>query len=280
MARVQKRVTTSGAAAYIVKWRDPTGRTAQKAGSRQGRRQRTMPRSMSSRGVGAGWSSTLRRAWCCFGMLPRCGWRRATTSRTRPAPPTQTLWPRRPITRSGGTSAGQLAHRQHVRRLPGERHSSRGHLGVDRADEGGGQEAVHDPQRLLPAAADPRASGRRWPVGKQPRRLRKAADGPQHRPYSGCDDPAMFDSAAQVAAIVAATPWPFSMLVHLAAWSGLRASELAGLRVGDVTVPRAGLNPNAPVKPGHSASSRPSRGPGRPRPRWLPRPGAAAARCP
>ncbi|MGE2690862.1 hypothetical protein [Mycolicibacterium pulveris] len=38
--------------------------------------------------------------------------------------------------------------------------------------------------------------------------------------------------------------------MHLAAWSGLRAAELAGLRVGDVTVPKASLNPNAPVKPG------------------------------
>jgi integrase len=64
------------------------------------------------------------------------------------------------------------------------------------------------------------------------------------------DDPAMFLSAAQVAALVAGTPWPYNVLVHLAAWSGLRAAELAGLRVGDVTVPKASLNPNAPAKPG------------------------------
>jgi integrase len=64
------------------------------------------------------------------------------------------------------------------------------------------------------------------------------------------DDRTMFLTAAQVAALVAATPWPFSALVHLAAWSGLRASELAGLRVGDVTVPKPGLNPNVLAKPG------------------------------
>jgi integrase len=64
------------------------------------------------------------------------------------------------------------------------------------------------------------------------------------------DDPAMFLSAAQLAALVAATPWPYNVLVHLAAWSGLRAAELAGLQVGDVTLPPSPLNPNAPAKPG------------------------------
>lgn len=64
------------------------------------------------------------------------------------------------------------------------------------------------------------------------------------------DDPAMFLSAAQVAALVATTPWPYNVLVHLAAWSGLRAAELAGLQVGDVSLPGPSLNPNAPVKPG------------------------------
>ncbi|ULN33405.1 site-specific integrase [Mycolicibacterium smegmatis] len=64
------------------------------------------------------------------------------------------------------------------------------------------------------------------------------------------DDPAMFLTPVQVAALVAATPWPFSVTTYLAAWSGLRAAELAGLRVGDVHVPKSSLNPNAPAKPG------------------------------
>ncbi|HYO03432.1 MAG TPA: tyrosine-type recombinase/integrase [Mycobacterium sp.] len=64
------------------------------------------------------------------------------------------------------------------------------------------------------------------------------------------DDPDMFLTAAQVASLVAATPWPCSVMVHLAAWCGLRAAELAGLQVGDVELPDAPINPNAPAKPG------------------------------
>jgi integrase len=64
------------------------------------------------------------------------------------------------------------------------------------------------------------------------------------------DDPNLFLSAAQVASLVAATPWPYNVLVHVAAWSGLRAAELAGLRVGDVLLPPKSANPNASEKPG------------------------------
>jgi integrase len=49
---------------------------------------------------------------------------------------------------------------------------------------------------------------------------------------------------------VTATPWPYNIMVHLAAWSGLRAAELAGLQVGDVTVSAPPLNPNAATRPG------------------------------
>ena len=64
------------------------------------------------------------------------------------------------------------------------------------------------------------------------------------------DDPDMFLTASQVAELVDATPWPCNVMVHLAAWSGLRAAELAGLQVGDVELPDAPINPNAPAKPG------------------------------
>lgn len=47
-----------------------------------------------------------------------------------------------------------------------------------------------------------------------------------------------------------ATPWPFNVQVHVAAWAGLRAAELAGLQVGDVDLPARLLNPNARPKPG------------------------------
>lgn len=64
------------------------------------------------------------------------------------------------------------------------------------------------------------------------------------------DDPDLFLTPAQVASLVAATPWPYNVLVHVAAWSGLRAGELAGLRVGDVLLPPKPANPNAPEKSG------------------------------
>ncbi|WP_373159572.1 hypothetical protein [Mycobacterium marinum] len=64
------------------------------------------------------------------------------------------------------------------------------------------------------------------------------------------DDPNMFLTAAQVGALVDATPWPCAVMVHLAAWSGLRAAELAGLCVGGVELPERSINPNSPTKPG------------------------------
>lgn len=64
------------------------------------------------------------------------------------------------------------------------------------------------------------------------------------------DDPDMFLTADQVSALVAATPWPYNVLVHVAAWSGLRAAEIGGLQVGDVELPTRQVNPNARPKPG------------------------------
>jgi integrase len=64
------------------------------------------------------------------------------------------------------------------------------------------------------------------------------------------DDPAQFLTPAQVSALVAATPWPFNVLVHVAAWAGLRAGELDGLTIGDVHLPDPPLNPSARAKPG------------------------------
>jgi integrase len=64
------------------------------------------------------------------------------------------------------------------------------------------------------------------------------------------DDPAQFLTPAAVASLTAATPWPFNVYVHTAAWAGLRAGELCGLQVADVELPPPSLNPNAPVKTG------------------------------
>lgn len=72
---------------------------------------------------------------------------------------------------------------------------------------------------------------------------------PTERTLSGgtpgvVDDLSQFLTAAQVCALVEATPWPCAVLVHRAAWSGLRAAELAGLCVGDIAWP---VNPNGTV---------------------------------
>ncbi len=71
-----------------------------------------------------------------------------------------------------------------------------------------------------------------------------------HRPAFGNSFAHFSQGSLPVAALVDATPWPCAVMVHLAAWSGLRAAELAGLQVGDVELPDAPINPNAPAKPG------------------------------
>lgn len=59
---------------------------------------------------------------------------------------------------------------------------------------------------------------------------------------STVDDPTQFLTAAQVSALVDTTPWPFSIMVHVAAWAGLRSGELAGLQIADVEI----TSPNRP----------------------------------
>ncbi len=50
-------------------------------------------------------------------------------------------------------------------------------------------------------------------------------------------------TAEQVSALVAAMPWPYNVLVYVAAWSGLRAAEIGGLQEGDVELPQRQVNP-------------------------------------
>ncbi|MGV9713986.1 tyrosine-type recombinase/integrase [Gordonia sp. NPDC003424] len=67
------------------------------------------------------------------------------------------------------------------------------------------------------------------------------------------DDPDMFLTAEQVSALVAATPWPYNVLVHVAAWSGLRAAEIGGLQVGDVELPGTAGQPQREAEAGPPA---------------------------
>jgi integrase len=66
------------------------------------------------------------------------------------------------------------------------------------------------------------------------------------------DDPSQFLTALQVQSLINATPWPYNVLVHVAAWAGLRAAELGGLTVGDVNLP-----PNKPGQLQVQRSARP-----------------------
>ncbi|MGW0042263.1 tyrosine-type recombinase/integrase [Rhodococcus sp. NPDC003348] len=76
----------------------------------------------------------------------------------------------------------------------------------------------------------------------------------EHSTHGGApgvvDGPGQFLTAEQVSALTNATPWPYNVHVHVAAWAGLRAAELAGLQVGDVELSARALNPNARPKPG------------------------------
>ena len=60
------------------------------------------------------------------------------------------------------------------------------------------------------------------------------------------DDPAMFLTPTQVTALADALTWPFGVYAHVAAWTGLRAAELYGLQLGDVTLPAASISPMHP----------------------------------
>lgn len=67
------------------------------------------------------------------------------------------------------------------------------------------------------------------------------------------DDAAQFLTAAEASALVAATPWPYNVYVHMTAWAGLRVAELAGLQAGDVELPAPPLNPRVARPEGNSA---------------------------
>ncbi|MDP0398749.1 tyrosine-type recombinase/integrase [Tsukamurella strandjordii] len=61
----------------------------------------------------------------------------------------------------------------------------------------------------------------------------------------GSTEDAAFLTAEQVEYLTDATPWPYNVLVHMAAWTGLRSGELAGLQIGDIDL---GRNPSVSVE--------------------------------
>ena len=59
-------------------------------------------------------------------------------------------------------------------------------------------------------------------------------------------DRAQFLTPAQVSALVDATPWPYNVLVHVAAWAGLRAAELGGLHHRERRTAGPAIKPERP----------------------------------
>ena len=254
MARIQKRQTQSGAPTYVVKWRAADGKDRSKGGftTKKAANAFAVARENDkTRGIdfdpNAG--KVLFRDAAAKWLLSRLDLKETTRAAYRDA-----LAPTDP-------SNAYLA----------KRHKPLADLRIDAVFGG------------YPINAITRDDIRKWiarmqAAGKRPSTIRNAyflvrmvmaqavednklpanpADyiklPTEHNTGNGAravDDPAQFLTAAQVAGLVAATPKPYDVMVHLAAWTGLRAAELAGLQVGDVTLPKPSLNPNAPAKPG------------------------------
>ncbi|GFG73583.1 hypothetical protein MBOT_09480 [Mycobacterium botniense] len=241
---MQKRNTKSGSAAYIVKWKDPDGKHQTKGGFRTRK---------AAEDYATETADKIRRGVYFDPKAGRMLFRDAAQ-----------LWlasrhDLKPTTKAGHEAALAPAS---TRRGDGKT------LGID-ATFGG-----------YPLNKITRDQISMWVqkmvvAGKKPSTVRHAyftvrmvlaqavADGrlasnpadyvklpTEHGDSGVVDDPAQFLTGAQVSALVAATPRPYNVLVHIAPWSGLRAAELAGLQVGDVELSKTSPNLNAPTKPG------------------------------
>jgi integrase len=228
MASIQKRQTRTGATVYIVKWRTPDGRHRSKGGFRtrkQATQYATEIQHAQARGNTfdpAEGQITFRAAaesWLNsrHDLKPttRAGYAYALAPAAECRKPRQTLgidatfggWPLKSITRQA-ISAWVAALNQN---------------GYSPATIRAYMQVVR--QVLAQATLDNRIAANPALHVKLPGNNKSTA--------AVVDDPTQFLTAEQVAQLVAATPWPYNVLVHIAAWSGLRAGELAGLQVGD-----------------------------------------------
>lgn len=248
MARVHKRVTAKGATAYVAKWREPDGRDRSKGG-------------FTTKKAASDYAKNAESA-AAQGLLfdPAKG---KMLFRDAAA-----IWleSRKADTRNNAENHSYAVAPAATRRGDGKT------LGIDAVFGG-------YPLNKITREYIQEWVNRLTKAGKKPSTVRHAfwtvrmvleqavVDGrlaknpaehvklPTERSTKGnkpgvVDDPAQFLTAQQVSALVDATPWPYNVLVHVAAWGGLRAAELAGLTVGNVELPDQPLNPNAPAKPG------------------------------
>lgn len=246
MAYVQKRELKSGAAAYVVKWKTPDGRQRSKGGFRTRRDARAFATKVEAELLVGG------------DHAPGSGkvlFRDAAAE-----------WLK---SREGDLKSTTLAEHRGALAPAATRRGDAKTLGIDA--EFGGYPLNKITRRQVQAWVNKFAA-----VGKKPPTVRyqyylvrmvlaqavvdkrlaaNPTDGvnlPGGRRAKAdnwmavADDQSQFLSAAQVSALVDATPWPYNVLVYLAAWSGLRAGELGGLQVADVRLPIQASSSSAP----------------------------------
>jgi integrase len=248
MARVQKRVTARGATTYVAKWREPDGRDRSKGG-------------FTTKKAASDYAKNAESA-AAQGLLfdPAKG---KMLFRDAAA-----IWleSRKVDTRNNAENHRYALAPAATRRGDGKT------LGID-AVFGGyplnkiTREYIQEWVNRLTGAGKKPSTVRHafWTVrmvleqavvdGRLAKNPAEHVKLPTERSSKGnkpgvVDDPAQFLTAAQVSALVDATPWPYNLLAHVAAWSGLRAAELGGLTVGAVELPEPPMNPNAPAKTG------------------------------
>ena len=244
MAYIQKRATKSGTAAYIVKWKDPDGRHQTKGGFRTRK---------AAEDYATETAEKIRRGVYFDPRAGRMLFRNAAQ-----------LWLESRHDLKATTKSGHEASLAPASARRGDGKT----LGIDAVFGGYPLNKITREQisawvqKMVAAGKKPSTVGHAYFLVRMVL-AQAVADGrlatnpadyvklpTEHGDSGVVDDPAQFLTAAQVSALVAATPWPYNVYVHVAAWAGLRAAELAGLQVGDVDLPTPPLNPNAPTRPG------------------------------
>ncbi|CAN5672064.1 hypothetical protein BH09ACT7_BH09ACT7_37490 [soil metagenome] len=248
MAHVQKRVRADGQVTYVVKFRAPDGRQRSKGGFETKRKAEAYATKLQNgKLVGIEYD-------------PKAG---AITFREAAAVWLESRHDLKPRT---------LAGYREMLAPAAERHRDMGKLGIDAEFGGFPLNAINREQislwiqRLTKSGKKPSTVRHQYFVVRMV--LRQAvqdhripfnpADNvtlPTERSVNGgapgvVDDPAQFLTPTQVTSLTDATPSPYNVYVHTAAWAGLRAGELCGLQVADVELPPPSLNPNAPAKSG------------------------------
>ena len=252
MASIEKRLSSRGSATYIVKYREPDGRHRTKGGFQTKRAASSYATTVEAKLL-AGETPDPHAGKLLFRDVAQTylasrpdlkeTTRAAYAEALAPAKktgPTAKRHKRLAELRIDAVFGGypiNAIKREHVAAWVGRMHSA-----------GKGRSTIRNALFLLRAVLR-FAADEKW-VPSNPAADVKLPRGSSARKAGVVDDPAQFLTPDQVATLAAATPWPYNVMVSVAAWSGLRAGELAGLQVGDVVLPKPGINPNAAARSG------------------------------